>query len=277
MKEKITHKEKLTFYKDYLANKTENKLTSIRERTFTIGFLSLKIGFISAICGGFIVPWLFLLSVPAILVPFIAITIGNRKLNKIIKSLNPKLTYKDFKKMQESGEWVHIGYELGFETMEENHYIKDKSYIAEKPKTKIKNTTRSLNFFISKYEDATEKSEKLVKKRTNEIKKQKQENVAKVHVCSFSENNLKDIKFTYSLLNIFCNKFNCSLVEFNKSINFEKTDEHYLIMKDAKNRKYEFVFTKTYFVGLNECSETDLTAEWREYLNEKQQKIEKNM
>jgi len=273
MKKEITHDEKLKFYKQYTNKEFQEELNKTYKVTRPLFIATITALPITAIVLGIFNPWMFLGLIPAFTLPFGFSALETYKRNKKIGELNKNFNDGVIYEMMETGEWQKLGYELSAKEMKNHHYVQDVPFFAEE---KIVNRPRSLNVCIIKDEDTNDNN--LVKKAEQRNKNQKHKIVPQSkEFFNFNEDSVKDVLFSYSLLNIFCNKFNCSLVEFSKSVNYDETKEYYIIMKDCKDRKYEFVCTKNYFVGINNYSETDLTAEWRAYLTEKQKRIEKGM
>ena len=134
MENNITHQEKLDFYKKYYSKDIQTKIHKY-DKIFKSLIVSTFVGLPTiAIIAGFFIPWCFLGLLPAVAIPLTILSIDAKKYEKILQSINPNITSNDMYEMLETGEWKRLGQEISFETMKNNHYVKEKSYIVEEPK-----------------------------------------------------------------------------------------------------------------------------------------------
>ena len=108
----ISHEEKIEFYHKYNDEKFLATLRQTEDKCSKIGFRFLQIFFILAFVGGIFSLWLCLFMVPAMVVPMIMLGISYKINKKRIDNLTPNMTYKEFMKMFDNGEWKQIVQEL---------------------------------------------------------------------------------------------------------------------------------------------------------------------
>jgi len=262
MKKEISHEEKLQFYKQYNSDEFQMKLQKITSDLFPIGYLGLKIGFIAAILGGLINLWLLLLVIPGVITQLATVVLSTIKQKKLIETINTNIKYKDFLKLRCSYEWTLLGYEL--EAKEKLAKEEEKLQIIEKEKSKnnqknIKNnnnTKKKVSKNLQNEKNLVKETEKRHKNQKNEIKQEK---------TVYQVEKSKEIKLTYSMLSNFAESVGCSLVEFIPSLDY-KESKTYIVKLKNNNKIINFEVSNNYFIGLYKYADTDLTAEWREFL-----------
>lgn len=257
MKKEITHEEKLEFYKNYNSEEFQSQYKNIKHNYNIDGFTSNLILFCSAIALAFINP-VFLIGIlyPIVISADEFLTI-KKKERKLIETINPNITYKDFKKLKHSYEWTLLGYELEVkEKLSKEENLKNIEKQKNKHITKIDNTKKNVGKNSSKETN-------LVRKANKRQTKQKIENKPRSLNCCIINN--EEIKLTYSMLSDFAETIGCSLVEFVPSFDFEQT-KTYIVKLKNNNKTISFEVSNNHFVGLYQYADTDLTAEWREYL-----------
>ena len=111
MKKEISHEEKLEFYKKFHENDFNKKFDKVNGNLFKIGFVSLKVLSAIAIVGGLFNPWLFLFIWTAFDILVTCLFIRDVRSNIAIRGLSKNISYKDYRKMINSGEWNQLAHE----------------------------------------------------------------------------------------------------------------------------------------------------------------------
>ena len=112
MKTEISKEEKLKFYKKFHENDFNKKFYKFNDMLCKIGLVSLKVLSATAIIGGIFNPWLFLLICPAIDISLTCFFIRDIRSIIAINKLNTNITYRDYRKMTNSGEWKQLANEF---------------------------------------------------------------------------------------------------------------------------------------------------------------------
>jgi len=135
MKKRISHKEKLEFYKKFNSTEFNDKLDKMTGELVVKGIVSfLVLSGISLFFGLATNPLYFLGLIPSVANCFIFGWFNKLFQKREISKLTPNIDYKDFKEMQESGEWYKLANEIhGFD--------ENSSYLKQPKISKIKNHT----------------------------------------------------------------------------------------------------------------------------------------
>ena len=153
------------------------------------------------------------------------------------------------------------------------------TYLAEiKRKEAIESLTKNITYKDFKEMLATDEFTKLQYEQSAkqmELHHYAKENNSQIvanideHKKSNSKLSSQPIKINYNLLSKFAESIGCSLVEFAPSTNPDEPNSYHVKLVEGRNRFMEFNVTNSYFIGLYNYEDLDLTAEWRNFLNNK--------
>lgn len=158
MNKNISFEEKLEFYEKFNEKEFNEKFRKIGKVPFWIGFISLKVLTLGSVIGGIFNPVLFLGMIPAVAIPSICMFVDYCNRKAAIESLTKNVTYKDYKEMMKTDEFVKIKYEKSARQMKINHYAKESDSQIIVNKEKLENRPRAVEACIFKAEELNEET-----------------------------------------------------------------------------------------------------------------------
>ena len=148
--------------------------------------------------------------------------------------------------------------------------------VSSKRKNAIESLTKNITYKDFKEMLATDEFTKLQYEQSAkqmELHHYAKENNSQI-VANIDENkklSSQPIKINYNLLNEFADTIYCRLVEFSPSTNPDEPNSYHVKLVEGINRFMEFNVTNSYFIGLYNYDDLDLTAEWRNFLESKKE------